>query len=281
MLRWSVGEVTVVRVAASDFAIPSQDEVPGWAIPGLAPGAGERFLAFSAFGIVDGDRLIVVDPWLADDSPRSRPDAPAVVEGLLAELAEAGLPADDVDVVVNTHIDGIGWNTKPGRSGNGDSAWVPTFPNARYLVPRAELDAVERAEPLLVAAAELAPLFAAGLVDPVDADEGPVAVSPHVTLRAAPGHNFGHVAVEVDAGGELAIIPGHLFLDLFTVADPSWRPGDGPEAPATRHDILGRLAERHGLLLSPFFGGAGGGRVEGEGTDDTHDTGYRLVRQGS
>jgi hypothetical protein len=83
------------------------------------------------------------------------------------------------------------------------------------------------------------------------------------------------VAVHVDGGdgpGELAVIPGHLFLDLFTVDDPSWREGDGPEAPATRGEILDLLARRRGLLLSPFFGGTGAGHVEGDAT-----TGYRLA----
>jgi glyoxylase-like metal-dependent hydrolase (beta-lactamase superfamily II) len=43
--------------------------------------------------------------------------------------------ADRVDVVINTHVhsDHVGWNTKR----DGDS-WVPTFPNARYLIPEAD-----------------------------------------------------------------------------------------------------------------------------------------------
>ena len=49
-----------------------------------------------------------------------------------------GAPAstpEAVDVVVNTHLhfDHVGWNTM--RDGD---AWVPTFPNARYLVPEAD-----------------------------------------------------------------------------------------------------------------------------------------------
>ena len=47
-------------------------------------------------------------------------------------MRAAGFDYNDVDVVINTHIhsDHVGWNTK---LENG--TWVPTFPNARYLMP--------------------------------------------------------------------------------------------------------------------------------------------------
>jgi hypothetical protein len=274
MHRWQVGAVEIVRIDSVELILPSDRPVPAWAVPHLAPSAEATYLAFSGFGIVDGDRRIVVDPWLADDSPRRGPDAAARVDRLLEELAAAGLPTAEVDIVVDTHIDGVGWNTRPSEGDGHADGWEPTFPRARYLYPRAELAAVDRGVEIM-GGAELAPLFAAGLVDPVDAAPGPVELSPHVSLHAAPGHNFGHMAVHIDGGdgpGELAVIPGHLFLDLFTVDDPSFREGDGPEAPAARGRILDLLARRRGLLLSPFFGGAGGGRVEGDAT-----SGYCLA----
>ena len=51
-------------------------------------------------------------------------------------LQRAGVQPEAVDVVVNTHLhtDHVGWNTKR----DGDS-WVPTFPNARYLIPGGRL----------------------------------------------------------------------------------------------------------------------------------------------
>jgi glyoxylase-like metal-dependent hydrolase (beta-lactamase superfamily II) len=270
--RWQVGGVTIVRVDSTAFPLPTERLVPAWAVPHLAPSTGEYHLAFSGFGIVDGDTRVVVDPWLADDNPRDAPDAAERVAGLLASLADAGVPADEVDVVVDTHIDGTGWNTRPEGGG-----WVPTFPNARYVLPGAELDAVARGEDVF-GAAGWAPLLDAGLVDRVDASARaePVPIAPHVSLHPAPGHNAGHVVVHVEDGGELAIVPGHLFLDVVQVADTSSRPGDGPEAPDTRRRMLELLAERRGLLLSPFFGGEGAGRVEGDAAG-----GFRLAPAGA
>ena len=70
---------------------------------------------------------------------RSRPPGDAAAgspQHRLSGLAAAPEVApESVDVVVNTHVhsDHVGWNTKR----EGDS-WVPTFPNARYLIPEAD-----------------------------------------------------------------------------------------------------------------------------------------------
>ena len=57
----------------------------------------------------------------------------------LANLAAAGFMPEDIDYVLCTHLhaDHVGWNTRlvGGR-------WVPTFPNARYLVRPPEMGAL-------------------------------------------------------------------------------------------------------------------------------------------
>jgi len=55
----------------------------------------------------------------------------------LERLRCAGVPPDDIDIVLCTHLhaDHVGWNA---RLENG--RWVPTFPNARYLFSRIEND---------------------------------------------------------------------------------------------------------------------------------------------
>lgn len=251
-----------MRIEDDDFAVPSERPVPSWAVPDLAPDRSAYFVAFSAFGIASGSRMIVVDPWLANDFPRTLPDAAERAERLLGELADVGFDPEDVDTVINTHIDGVGWNTRP----DGDG-WEPSFPNARHLYHRAEHDAYVRGERQF-ADVDLSPLFDAELVDPVDP---PFAVADGVSVVDRPGENFGHMAVQLDSGTELAMIPGHLFLTVFGVSDPT--PGDEEreDAVVSRARVLAELADRQGLLLSPLFGGAGGGRVE-----RTAD-GYRLV----
>lgn len=197
----------------------------------------------------------MVDPWLANDAARGRDDADGHVERLLADLAAAGHPADEVDLVVLTHFDGIGWVTRP--SGQG---WVPAFPRARYVVPRIELEEwtahPEGHEGFAV-------VVDAGLVDPVEPGHR---LAPGVELAALPGHSPGHCGVRIDSGGDLAVYAGHLFVFLTQVVD-STQPNDEDPATAaqTRQTLLTELAGRDGLLLTTLLGGPGGGRVRAEG----------------
>ena len=270
MHRWVVGAVEIVRIEDDDFALPSERPAPAWAVPELAPTTDQVGIAFSAFAIADGERRIVVDPWLANEAPRALDDAAERVERLLAELARAGFPADRVDTVVNTHFDGIGWNTRPDPA--RPSGWAPTFGRARSLYPRAELDAW-RAGTFPPSEDGLAVLESAGVLNGVDLDrDQPVRVSDHVTLRDAPGHNPGHVAVVVESEGALAIIPGHLFLTPFQIDDPTEAADVDPAtAEASRRTLLAELADRDGLLLTPLLGGPGGGTVRRTGD------GYELT----
>ncbi len=258
MHTWRVGDVDIVRIEDENFAVPAPAPPAGWMIPTFATDDGEVRIAFSALAIRTPTRRIVVDPWLANDHPRSQPDAADHAGKLLEELAAAGFPPDDVGLVVNTHCDGIGWNTRPGP----DNQWLPSFPNARYLYPAAELAAIDAGADIY-GAGELTVLREAGLVDGI---EPPTSLGPEVELVDAPGHNPGHVAVRVESRGDFAVIPGHLVLSPFQVADPGTTlAGEEPlqlvAAAATRRAMLDELADRNGLLVTTLVGGPGGGRI--------------------
>jgi len=262
--RWSVGDVDIVRVEDLDFAVPSDRPVPDWCVPNFAPSADEVGIAFSALALRSDGVRIVVDPWLANDGPRDQAGAQEHSERLLGELSDAGFPPDDVDIVVNTHLDGLGWNTRPAVD-----RWVPAFPNARYVYPTDELAAIRRGEPLYGREA-FAILDDYVEIEPID---GPMALTTSVTLAPAPGHNFGHLAVRVESNDRLAIYPGHLVLSPFQIDDPDSGEDHNPErttAIATRRAVLEELAQRSGLLVTTLLGGPGGGVVQPK------DSGFSL-----
>ncbi len=260
MHRWHVGQVEIVRIEDAAFSLPSERPAPAWAVPDFAPTAHDVGLAFSAIAVADGDRRIVIDPWLADDAPRSRPGAAEHVAGLLDQLDAAGFATDAVDTVVNTHFDGIGWNTRPDPT--SPAGWTATFPNARYLYPRAELEAW-RAGIYPPGDDGLAVLDALGVLEGIDL---PYELTSHVRLDDAPGHNPGHLSVTIEADGALAMIPGHLFLNPFQVSDPTEASDLDPAvATASRQRILAELADADGLLLTTLIGGPGGGTVRRDG----------------
>ena len=172
---------------------------------------------------------------------------------IVAALGDAGVRPEDVDVVVNTHVDGVGLNIRPTPDGAG---MVATFPHARYVFSSTELGLSADDE-------RLDPLRRAGVIDPVDP---PAEVAPGVTLEDAPGHRPGHLAVRLRSRGAEALVPGHLVISPVQVADPTIALDEDPgRATATRREVLADLADRGGVLIASLVGGPGGGRVAADG----------------
>ena len=82
-------------------------------------------------------KTILIDTGAGNGRDRPLATFAHLHTSFLADLAAAGAAPDEVDVVVNTHLhlDHTGWNTHL-----RDGQWVPTFPNARYLMPRIDFD---------------------------------------------------------------------------------------------------------------------------------------------
>lgn len=143
-----------------------------------------------------GHHTIVVDACVGNH--KSRPGTPGfdgLDEPYLARLAQAAVRPEEVDYVLCTHLhaDHVGWNT---RLENG--RWVPTFPRAKVICSRQEL---ERAE--LAARADrpgtddsalwrdsVLPVLEAGLLRTV---EGTFEVESGICVEPAPGHTVGNV----------------------------------------------------------------------------------------
>ena len=178
--------MAIVRV--TDFAF----EVP----------EGGRTLQFevSGFGVLAGDRRIVIDPWLAFDEKRSEPDGPERWHRIASDLSAAGFDPADVDTVVFTHLDGVGWALGPDDQ-------TPGFPNARHLIAQTELGALHAGERAGSEGADT--LVELGLVAALEPGE----IAPGVRAEPAPGHTAGSVVVHLsDEGEDDVVFIGHLFL---------------------------------------------------------------------
>lgn len=262
MERWCIGDSVITRVPDENFElVVPQDEATtsvllsqaSWLAPHYLTAAGELRVGTSALAIDTPGARVVVDPWLAFDDPdRTAPDARARIERLLGSLTDAGFPPETVDFVVNTHIDGVGVNTRP-----ADGAEVPAFPNARYVIAPEEISALRAgrlpgAEPLDVLAAE-------GLLDDPD---GRVAGDVHV--EPGPGHSPGHHVVRIGADGGAAVVVGHLFLHPAQVFSPEPRAGLDENislAGETRSELLARAAAEKTLVIGPLWATPGAGTV--------------------
>jgi glyoxylase-like metal-dependent hydrolase (beta-lactamase superfamily II) len=268
---WTVGSVSITRVGEPGFEllVPQNDATTAtlrnnaqWLAPEHVTDDWTLRLGSSALLVQTGDTTMLVDPWLAFDDPGRAPtETTTRIDARLAALADAGVAADDVDLVVNTHIDAVGANTRPAPvnddNGNGE---VAAFANARYVFSKPEWAKVVNRE-----IPEATALSALEGSDRLDVVEGPTELAPGITIEPAPGHNAGHMAVWIESGGDGAVIPGHLFLHPAQIYDPAPRDGldeDPPVAAQTRTAILERCTTNHWLLVGPLFAPPGGGRVE-------------------
>src|SRR5262249_59884586 len=96
-----------------------------------------------------------------------------------------------VDYVVCTHlhVDHVGWNTQL-----RDGRWVPTFPNATYVISRKEWEyweTVHRTTPLEHLADSVLPIVEAGLAPLVAND---YALNDEGWLETTPRHTPDHVS---------------------------------------------------------------------------------------
>ncbi|MFC6591135.1 MBL fold metallo-hydrolase [Deinococcus lacus] len=125
-------------------------------------------------------------------------------ETVFRGLGAVGLAPGDIDIVINTHLhfDHAGRNVTP--------AGEPTFPNARYVVQRQELEDArfphERSRASYIPGT-FEPLLEAGLFDVV---EGEAEIVPGVRVVPLPGHNLGQQGVILESGGETLVYTADL-----------------------------------------------------------------------
>jgi glyoxylase-like metal-dependent hydrolase (beta-lactamase superfamily II) len=262
--RWQIGQVKVTRIVEMEVAGGTRFILPDatrdaclpytWMQPHFMDAEGNLIMSIHALVVDTGERRIVVDTCIGNDKQRSIPTWTNLQTSFLEDLEEAGYPRDTVDTVLCTHlhVDHVGWNT---MLVNGE--WVPTFPNARYLLARREFEYWDKA-----AADELndgimqdsvRPVVEAGLVDLIDWEHQ---VSDEVSLVPTPGHTPGHVSIAIRSDGEEALITGDCFHHPCQMTRVDWCSSadyDQAEGQKTRETLLDRYAGSGVLIIGTHF----------------------------
>ncbi|MFC4533937.1 MBL fold metallo-hydrolase [Sphaerisporangium dianthi] len=224
-----------------DLRQPPREKFTGGSPEHRAALAGDEWTLHFRCYLLRGrtGRLVLVDAGLGGrDSPAA---SWAPVPGrLVDELAAVGVSPADVGTVVLTHL-------HSDHASGAVTDGVATFPNARHVVQRAEVDWIEGAGPNPILERVLRPLT--GLVDAV---EGDAEVAPGVRVLLAPGHTPGHQVVEI---GPLTLT-GDVILHPVQLADPAieYAHDDDPaRAAETRRQVLRRSRSRGGLIGTAHF----------------------------
>jgi glyoxylase-like metal-dependent hydrolase (beta-lactamase superfamily II) len=176
----------------------------------------------------------------------------------LARLAAAGFAPEDVDFVVLTHlhIDHVGFNTTL-RGGR----WVPTFPNATYLMNATEFEFWNPSNPASAVLEFNAGVFADSVAPCFEAEQvrlwrGTHELDEVIHLFETPGHTPGNAAAWLHSRDRWALFSGDNMHSPMQVFEPSWSSAfdlDKAEAERSRRRLVEACAERDALLLAAHF----------------------------
>jgi len=225
-----------------------------WLAPHFMDESGNLIMSIHALVVETPTRCILVDTCIGNDKERDIPNWNKLQLPFLEDLAKAGYPRDSIDTVLCTHlhVDHVGWNTML-----VDGQWVPTFPNARYLMGRQEYRYWNEEDDSdtyrTVLADSVRPVFDAGLVDLVETDHR---ICDEIRLEATPGHTPGHVSVAIESGGEQALITGDCIHHPCQMARLDWSSSadyDPEAAKVTRQDVLEKYSDRDVLVIGTHF----------------------------
>ena len=250
-------------IAPGDFFPDFDPEVlranPDMTGPRLIDAAsGKLVFSFHSFVVKTGHHTILIDSCLGNDKERpSRPQFHHLRTPYLADLAAAGVQPEAVDFVMCTHLhwDHVGWNT---RLENG--RWVPTFPNARYIMARREYDHWQGVQQQggesphrLAFEDSVLPVVRTGQSQLVDDD---FALEDGLWFEAAPGHTPGNVVIHARSGDDRAVFLGDVLHHQLQLAKPEWSTlacTDRELSRQTRMRLIEEHAERGTRLLPAHF----------------------------
>jgi glyoxylase-like metal-dependent hydrolase (beta-lactamase superfamily II) len=277
MLSWRVGAVKITRVVEMEVpmayyakkpfiaeATPEALRTIPWLYPNFVTEDGALRLSIHALLVEAPGVRLVVDTCIGNDKKRKILPAPLATD-FLRQLGEAGWSRESVDAVVCTHlhIDHVGWNTML-----EDGKWVPTFPNARYLIGRRELEywtAAGDEEQQEILADSVKPVFDAGLAELVDFD---YRISPELRLAPTVGHTPGHVSVMIESEGERGVITGDMSHHPCQLAHPDWCPNvdeDPAQSTATRRRFFAEWADQPILVIGTHYAAPTAGHIRRDG----------------
>lgn len=196
------------------------------------------------------DNIVLVDTGLGEKFSKRSKEIYRTErnQNLFTSLSALNIQPSDVDFVINTHLhfDHCGGNTV-----KMNGKYVPAFPNARYIIQKAEWENAQQPNEKTKSSyriSDFLPLEQAGQVQLVEGDH---AVTPGVRTMVTRGHTQGHQSVFISSKGNQALYLGdvipttyHLRIPYMTGFD--MYPGELLE---TKKDIIKHAVEDNWLLV--------------------------------
>lgn len=174
-------------------------------------------LAMRPLLVEAGGKWILIDTGAGDKFDSKNNEIYALHQsGLKEQLQTIGIQADDISVVINTHLH---WDHAGGNTVHDGTRWAPAFPNARYIVQRGEYEFATHLNERIKGSYRVddyESLFQQGYFDFADGDQQ---ILPGVRVVRSGGHVPYHQCVWLESDQNTAfflgdLIPTHTHLAL-------------------------------------------------------------------
>ena len=269
MQRMALGGASVTRVVETQIHMRTSvfADTPAQAWPDNADllephfwdrEAGQWRIAMQSWVIEVDGLLVVVDTGVGND--RERPHMPPLHQlstDFLSAFTDAGFAPAAGDIVVNTHLhtDHVGWNTQLA----GDR-WVPTFPNARYVMPEPDYHFFgpggegENDGMRTVLADSVIPV-----TDQIQLWSDDLELSASLRLRPAAGHTPGSSVLWLDAGSPAVFVGDltHCPMQIRRPDDACAFDVDPAAARRTRRRVFTEAARAGAMVFPAHYPGHG------------------------
>ncbi|ANI80215.1 MBL fold metallo-hydrolase [Sphingobium sp. EP60837] len=278
--HWEIGDVRITRIVevaayAADIGMLLKDAGPeifepylDWLKPNFVTEDGLMLMQWQAFAVQTPSRTLMIDTCIGNDRKLHFDIFNDMQTSFLEDLQASGIDPLKVDTVCCTHLhyDHVGWNTKL-----VDGAWMPTFPNARYLFDTTEYQEIRHLEEIgdwhgshLPDAID--PIMAAGLHEFISAPG--YQVCDEIRMEHTPGHTAGHCAIHIESRGERAVITGDLLHHPIQFAIPA-RHGSFDHDPVkgaqTRQKFVSENADGTIMVIGSHFSDPSAGWIIPDG----------------
>ena len=235
-----------------------------WMVPVHVEAGSDRLVgSVHTWVVKTGRHTILIDTCLGNHKQRHNAAWNNLDTPFLNRLRACVCPPESVDFVMCTHlhVDHVGWNTML-----VDGRWIPTFPNARYLLAQKEWNYWDANEAESgygpVISDSVRPIIEAGLVDLIAED---AVICPEVRLEPTPGHTPGHVSVHITSAGQEALITGDCIHHPCQMSRLDWCSSadfDQGQGEQTRNDLLARYVDSKVLVIGTHFATPTAGHVK-------------------
>jgi len=229
----------------------------------LDPGAEHAILSIHTWVMDWRGQTILIDTGIGNG--KDRPFGPMFHQlntPFLQRLERAGVKPEDVDHVLLTHLhaDHVGWNTRLVAR-----QWVPTFNNAKYVMPQGELDffaTPASANRRVVYDDSVAPVIAAQQAVVIGINGGDYLDGFY--FHPTPGHSAGHMSIAFVSQGEMALFCGDVVHSPAQIYRPEWNSvfcAQQEQARVSRRWFLDFAAAQQATVFTAHFPQTSAGRV--------------------